>query len=140
MRVTGLGEVVLNVRDIGRSLAFYRDVLGLDVISPPEMRSPVFLRVGEAAPGLPAMVVLVQLDPAAPPFAAPRPLHHLAVTVGEGGLLEAERALEAAGHEVRFGQHPILTMPTLYVFDPDGNEVELIAPLAVDRGVSNTTG
>ncbi len=129
VNVTGLGEVVLNVRDMGRSLAFYRDLLGFGVISPPEMRSPVFLRAGEAAPGLPAMIVLVQLGPEAPPFGSPRPLHHLAVTVGEGGLPAAERALQRAGLEVRSGQHPILKMPTLYVFDPDGNEVEVIAPL-----------
>lgn len=129
VNVTGLGEVVLNVRDMGRSLAFYRDLLGLGVISPPEMRSPVFLRAGEAAPGLPAMIVLVQLGPEAPPFGSPRPLHHLAVTVGEGELPAAERALQRAGLEVRSGQHPILKMPTLYVFDPDGNEVEVIAPL-----------
>ena len=129
VNVTGLGEVVLNVRDLGRSLAFYRDLLGLAVISPPEMRTPVFLRAGDAAPGLPAMVVLVQLGSEAAPFGSPRSLHHLALTVGEGGLSEIERTLRRAGLEVRHGQHPVLTMPTLYVFDPDGNEVELIAPL-----------
>nr|MBA3414558.1 VOC family protein [Chloroflexia bacterium] len=129
VNVTGLGEVVLNVRDMGRSVAFYRDLLGLGVISPPAMRSPVFLRAGEVAPGLPAMVVLVQLGAEAPPCASPRSLHHLAVTVGEGALPETERTLRQAGLEVRFGQHPVLKLPTLYVFDPDGNEVELIAPL-----------
>jgi catechol 2,3-dioxygenase-like lactoylglutathione lyase family enzyme len=126
--VTGLGEVVLNVRDMERSLAFYRDLLGLAVISPPEMRSPVFLRAGDAAPGIPAMIVLVQLGPEAPPFGSPRPLHHLAVTVGEGTLPEAERVLLGGGLDVRHGQHPVLKLPSLYVFDPDGNEVEVISP------------
>lgn len=124
--VTGLGEVVLNVRDMERALAFYRDLLGLETLSPPEARSPIFLRAGEAAPGLPAMVVLIQLGAESPPFGAPRPLHHLALTLAPGAMAAAERALRGEGLEVRYGEHPILKAATIYVFDPDGNEVELI--------------
>jgi len=34
--VEGLAEGVLNVHDLDGSLAFHRDVLGLQVISPPQ--------------------------------------------------------------------------------------------------------
>ena len=34
--IEGLAEVVLNVHDMQRALDFYRDLLGLEVISPPE--------------------------------------------------------------------------------------------------------
>lgn len=126
--VRGLAEVVLWVHDLPAALAFYRDGLRLPVISPPERTNPIFLRAGEGAAGIPALMVLVQLPPDAPPFAAPRTLHHLALAV-EADAFEAERErLQALGLEVRSGQHPILAARTMYVTDPDGNEVELICP------------
>ena len=129
VRVEGLAEVVLNVRDMGRALAFYRDLLGLDLLSPPEQRNPVFLRAGAATAELPALVVLVQLPADAPPFAAPRTLHHLALAVPAAAFDAAREALIARGLAPRSGQHPILPSRTMYVDDPDGNEVELIAPV-----------
>ena len=128
MQVNGLAEVVLNVRDMARSLGFWRDLVGLEVASPPEMASPVFLRAGNSGDGLPALVVLVQLPADAAAFAAPRTLHHLAVSLPAGGLEAAAVELEAAGLAVRFGQHPTLGLRTMYANDPDGNEVEFIAP------------
>jgi catechol 2,3-dioxygenase-like lactoylglutathione lyase family enzyme len=127
--ISGLAEVVLNVHDMAASLAFYRDRLGLTVISPAGMTSPVFLQTGTAAAGLPAMVVLVQLPPDAAGFAAPRTLHHLALAVDPAEFDAAERALTAAGFAVRSGKHPVIPSRTLYIDDPDGNEVELITPL-----------
>ena len=126
--ITGLAEIVLNVRDMERALGFYRDLLGLTVSSPPGMANPVFLHVGNSADGLPALAVLVRMPPDAGPFTAPRPLHHLAFSVSPGGLADLEMALREREIEVRFGQHPTLGLRTMYAFDPDGNEVEFIAP------------
>jgi catechol-2,3-dioxygenase len=126
--VTGLAEIVLNVRDVEKSLAFYRDLLGLKIISGPERKSPVFLRAGAASEGLPAMVVLVQLPGDAGEFTKPRVLHHLAFSVPNAGFDATVTELQSRGHEVRFGQHPVVPSKTMYVNDPDGNEVELIAP------------
>lgn len=126
--VDGLAEVVLNVRDMAAALAFYRDLLGLRVISPPERTSPVFLQAGDATAGLPSLVVLVQLPPDAAAFAPPRSLHHLALTVPAAAFDATQAALGEAGLTVRTGQHPVLTARTIYVDDPDGNEVEFIAP------------
>ncbi len=128
IRVIGLAEVVLNVRDVGRSLAFYRDLLGLEPISPLERPGPIFLRAGSATAELPAMVVLVPLPPDGPDFVAPRTLHHLALAVPTDAFDMVQSALEAQGFTVRTGQHPVLPSRTMYLDDPDGNEVELIAP------------
>ena len=79
--IQGLAEVVLNVHDMTASLAFYRDLLGLAVISPPERTNPVFLRAGDANADLPALVVLVQLPAETSAFSPPRTLHHLALAI-----------------------------------------------------------
>ena len=125
-KVRGLAEVVLWTHDMAAALQFYRETLGLEQISPPERPSPVFLKAGEAAVGVPQMLVLVQLPADAGPFQRPRALHHLALEVAPDDF-DAEKArLEGLGFAVRSGQHPVIPSRTMYVDDPMGNEVELI--------------
>jgi len=126
--VRGLAEVVLWVHDMEASLAFYRDLLGLPVISPPERANPIFLQAGAGAAGIPAMVVLVRLPADAPPFGMPRPLHHLALAVAADEFDGLRARLEGSGRAIRTGQHPVIPSRTLYTDDPDGNEVEFICP------------
>ena len=78
------------------------------------------------AAGIPAMVVLVQLPADAPPFSPPRALHHLALAVAAADFDALRAHLEAHGNAVRTGQHPVIPSRTMYVDDPDGNEVEFI--------------
>lgn len=124
--IRGLAEIVLHVRDRERSLAFYRDVLGLPVISPADFPGPVFLKAGEGHAGIPQMMVLVSLPEDAPPFQPPSHLHHLALEVRPDEFDAFQQRLESSGYAVRGGQHPVVPSRTLYVDDPDGNEVELI--------------
>jgi catechol 2,3-dioxygenase len=126
--VTGLAEVVLNVHDLPAALGFYRDLLGLEVISPPERTNPIFLRAGAADEHLPALVVLVQMQGDPGPFEKPRTLHHLALAISAESFDRTQAELTAAGFTVRTGQHPVLPSRTMYIDDPEGNEVELIAP------------
>jgi catechol-2,3-dioxygenase len=126
--IAGLAEVVLNVHDMARSLAFYRDLLGLEVISG-DRANPVFLRAGAATDRVPALVVLVQLPPESAAFGSPRTLHHLALAVAPDAYDAAKEHRTANGFAVRTGQHPVLPSRTMYVDDPDGNEVEFIAPV-----------
>jgi catechol 2,3-dioxygenase len=126
--VRGLAEVVLWVHDMPAALAFYRDALGLAVISPPERTTPVFLQAGADAGGVPSLVVLVQLPAEAGPFGQPRTLHHLALTIDAERFDAEHERLQGLGYEVRGGQHPVLSARTMYVTDPEGNEVELICP------------
>ena len=126
--IDGLAEVVLNVRDVQRAVDFYHGLLGLERISPEGQAGPVFLRAGAATSRVPALVVLVPLEPGAPRFAPPRTLHHFALTIPETAFDGARAALHAAGYDVRDGKHPVLAVRTMYVTDPDGNEVEFISP------------
>ncbi len=125
--IVGLVEVVLVVEDIARSLGFYRDVLGLEVISPPE--SPVkFLRVGAARSGVPQQIVMIPRSMASDqPLPRTKALHHIGLEVALSDF-ESERArLTGLGFELRTGQHPFMPVDAFYLDDPDGNEIEIAA-------------
>ena len=125
-RIRGIAEIVLNVHDQAAALRFYRDLFGLTVISPPDLPGPVFLQAGPGQAGIPQMIVLVPLPPDAPPFPQPRTLHHLALEVAPEDFDGVQAQLRGLGHQVRSGKHPVIPSRTLYVTDPDGNEVEII--------------
>lgn len=124
-RISGIAEIVLWSRNKQESVAFYKDLLGLEVISPPELPN-VFLKAGDGAAGIPQMIVIVPM----PPEIAAQPrggqLHHLAFELPSHLFDDQEQALRAAGYEPRGGTHPVLASRTMYIDDPDGNEVELI--------------
>ena len=129
--IRGIAEIVLNVRDQAAALRFYRDILGLAVLSPLDRPGPIFLQVGPgpASPpggGIPQMIVLVPLPPGAAEFTRPRTLHHLALEVAPEDFDGVEAYLRGLGYSTRGGKHPVIPSRTLYVDDPDGNEVEVI--------------
>lgn len=130
--VIGLAEIVLWTHDMERSLAFYRDLFGLELISRPEVPAR-FLSTGEDSGGVPAMIVLSpHPDGAAgsfPPGKRERVLHHLAFKVAPDRYHDLRRRCVEEGLEVRSGVHPVLLgVQTFYVDDPEGNEIECISP------------
>ncbi|HVB77167.1 MAG TPA: VOC family protein [Candidatus Nitrosotalea sp.] len=135
--VRHLAEIVIWAHDVERHLAFYRDLLGLEDITPAGMPNR-FLVAARTDDGVPEMIVLVpHPEPQAvfPSQKAQRTLHHLAFSVDPGAFDDLLGRLGRAGLEVRSGVHPVLkSVRTAYVDDPDGNEVELIAPLAEGAG------
>src|SRR5215213_1735197 len=132
IQIDGLAEVVLNVRDASRAVAFYGGLLGLERMTPADQPGPIFFRAGQATDRVPSLLVLVPLSPGAENCGEPRTLHHLALTVPETNFDEAWATLTGAGIEVRDGKHPVLAVRTMYVTDPDGNEVEFISPGRAD--------
>lgn len=133
-KIRGLTELVIWVRDMEKALHFYRDVLGLGVMSPPDFRGAVFLQVGEAA-GIPQQIVLVPLPKDAPGASAERTqraLHHLGMELAPEEFERERERLEGLGFDVRLGEHPFLPVRGMYIDDPDGNEVELIASTQED--------
>jgi catechol 2,3-dioxygenase-like lactoylglutathione lyase family enzyme len=130
--VAGLAEIVLWVRDMDAALHFYRDLFGLELISPPALPNK-FLRAGDGDEGVPEMIVLVPHPDASSTFPrekAKRVLHHLAFRAEAQAYDDLQNSFGAEGLEVRSGIHPVLKgVRTFYVDDPDGNEVEVIAPV-----------
>ena len=123
--IVGIAEIVLWTADKERALAFYRDLLGFDVISPPTLPN-VFLKVGEGNAGIPQMVVLVPMTDEIRARPLGYQLNHMAFELPEDAFDAQHAALVAAGYAPRPGKHPVLASRTMYIDDPDGNEVELI--------------
>ena len=122
MQVKVLGHVVLKVRNLERSIAFYRDILGMKEVAR-YRGSMVFFSFGSNHHDL----GLLQLgEQASPPAQTGIGLYHVAFKVGDSldQLRECKAYLEQ--HNV-----PILGMTdhgvsqSLYLNDPDGIEIEL---------------
>jgi catechol 2,3-dioxygenase len=121
--ISSLVEVVLVVDDLERSVRFYRDTLGLEVISPAGAPA-AFLRIGPPASGIPQQIVLVP-RPADLPAAPGRRLHHIGLSVAPTAFDAERQRLEAIGFQLRGGEHPFLPVDAFYLDDPDGNEIEI---------------
>jgi catechol 2,3-dioxygenase len=131
-RITRLAEVVLLVNDLEKSVAFYRDLLGLTVISPEGLKA-AFLRVGEEGSGVPQQIVLIPRPPNIEPVAATkeqRDLHHIGLEVPAEVYEQERQRLAQLGIPLRGGQHPFLPVEAFYLDDPDGNEVEIVARMS----------
>jgi len=125
--VIGISEIVLWTADKEKALNFYRSLLGLEVISPPTLAN-IFLKIGEGNAGIPQMLVLVPKSEEVKAKPSGYQLHHLALELPEEEFDAQHAAFVAAGLKPRSGKHPVLASRTMYVDDPDGNEVEVIAP------------
>lgn len=126
VRVRELGHIVLYVADLERSLAFYRDVLRWPVRSRPQRFPAAGFRAGNTHHDL--LLIEVGADAAPLPPGRRLGLYHFGVKVGDSDdELRAMKARVEAHPEVctLVGQSDHGITHSLYVHDPDGNEIEL---------------
>ena len=130
MEVKELGHLVLYVRNLERSAAFYRDVLGWRQVvgNVPGMRAAAFSS-GRTHHEL----LLIEVGADAQPIPAGRRvgLYHFGLKVGDTDeeLREARARLQEAGVTI-VGATDHTVTHSLYVLDPDGNEIELYIDVA----------
>ena len=132
IKITGLDHIVLNVRDIDRSLAFYTQVLGLKGERVQEFR--------EGKVGFPSVRInehtIIDLFPLKGAEVqekiaekAHRNLNHFCLVVEKEDFSEIVEYLK--GHGIAIREGPISRWgaqgraTSVYFFDPDGNEVEI---------------
>ncbi len=128
--IEGLFEAHISVRDFERSVAFYRDVVGLELGFAQPERPAAFFWVGGRGRSMMGIFGAVS---------GPLPKsHHVAFEVKLDDVLAAPARLRAAGITPFGGRRepidePIVFpwMPAASVFfdDPDGNTLEYIAML-----------
>ena len=124
MKAHYLGHVVFYVREMKRSLAFYRNLLGFELVG--EMKHPlnaVALTSGRTH----HEILLIEVGAAPPPQKGHRlGLYHIGIKMGDSldELQTVRNELNEAGVFISgMGDHTV--SQSLYLEDPDGNEVEL---------------
>jgi catechol 2,3-dioxygenase len=125
MQIKELGHVVLYVSDLKRSAAFYGDLLGWKQISPKDMPFPA---AAFSSGRTHHELLLIEVGPDAKSIPSGRRvgLYHIGLKVGDSDdeLREALARLRESGTPV-VGMSDHTVSHSLYVLDPDGNEVEL---------------
>ena len=123
MKAHYLGHVVFYVKNLERSLHFYRDLLG-------------FLEVGRIFEGKAAALttgrthhelLLIEVgDAPGPPSGVRRGLYHIGIKIGDSleELRSAKKELEQREVSIS-GMSDHTVTQSLYLHDPDGNEIEL---------------
>jgi catechol 2,3-dioxygenase len=127
MGVKELGHIVLYVKDVSRSARFYRDVLGWPQILP-EPGTPERGMAAFSGGRTHHELLLIEVGPDAQALPKGRRvgLYHFGLKVGttDDELREMLARVEAAGAQV-VGASDHTVTHSLYITDPDGNEIEL---------------
>jgi len=125
MEIKELGHLVLYVRDLEASRAFYRDVLGFHELGGGDLGIPA---AGFSSGRTHHELLLIEVGPDAAPLPPGRRvgLYHVGLKVGDSDdeLREALARVTEAGVEI-VGMSDHTVTHSLYVLDPDGNEIEL---------------
>ena len=122
MHIKALGHVVLKVRDLERSAAFYRDILGMQEVAR-YRDTMVFFSLGQNHHDLGLLQLGAQAELPGPHSLG---LYHVAFKVGDSldELRECKAHLERHGVAILgISDHGV--SQSLYLKDPDGIEIEL---------------
>jgi catechol 2,3-dioxygenase len=133
IRPLGVGEVVVRVADLRRSIAFYRDILGLELIRVID-DAIAFMRVADGVQGHTQIIGLFSKD--WPPSragktwggAAPRlsTLHHFAIEISLDDYAGVLEYLTRQGLEPNAAIHAWIGWRSIYISDPDDHTVEFV--------------
>ena len=123
MKAHYLGHVVFYVKDLERSLTFYRDLLGFKEVGRIFNGAAAALTSGRTHHEL----LLIQVGEAPGPLQGRRRgLYHIGIKVGDSldELRTAKMELEQVGVQID-GMSDHTVSQSLYLHDPDGIEIEL---------------
>ena len=125
--VRGLGEIALRVNNLDAMQRFYEEVIGLPLIR--RFPSSAFFKIADGYGG--HTQVLALFDRAQSPGyrgtdAATSTIDHIAFEIALTDFADERKRLEALGLQVETAEHAWVRWRSLYVTDPEGNQVELV--------------
>lgn len=125
MQIKELGHVVLYVTDLSRVANFYRDTLGFKEIAR-DAHTALF-----SSGRTHHEMLLIEVGGAARQKGVEPGLYHIGFKVGDSPeeLKQVYQELQKAGvHIIGVGDHHVTH--SIYILDPDGNELELYADVS----------
>src|SRR5207245_2615998 len=131
--VRGLGEIGLRVNNLDVMQRFYEDVIGLPLMN--RFPSSAFFKIADGYGG--HTQVLALFDRSQSPGyegtnAATSTIDHIAFEIPLSDFAGELTRLKDAGLQVETTEHAWVHWRSLYVTDPEGNQVELVC---YDRSV-----
>ena len=130
--IRGLSEFAIQTTNLDAMVGFYGDMLGLEHFATRNERNIVFFKVSDGFGGLTAVIALFGTDD---PVVSGRggageasaALHHIALAVSREEQDAAETWFKDNGIDTRIEEFAWVGWRGLFVKDPDGNTVELVA-------------
>jgi catechol-2,3-dioxygenase len=126
--VRGLGEIALRVNNLDAMQQFYEHVIGLPLMT--RFPSIAFFKIADGYAG--HTQVLALFDRSQSPGyeganAITSTIDHIAFEIPLADFEGERKRLERLGFQVETAEHAWVHWRSLYVSDPEGNQVELVA-------------
>lgn len=115
---TFVGHVKIKVQKLERSLQFYQEILGFDILEQTESTAKL------TTDGKTSILSLEQPEGIMPKQGGTTGLYHFAILLPKQSDL-ANIVLHLVENGIRFGSSDHLVSEALYLHDPDGNEIEI---------------
>ena len=125
--IKGLGEIALRVNDLDKMQKFYEEVIGLELMR--RLEKSAFFRIAEGVEGHVQVLALFDrrdregytgID------STKSTVDHIAFGISKSDYESEKKRLEDLGYEVRTAYHDWVKWRSLYVTDPEGNNVEMV--------------
>ena len=125
--IRGLGEIALRVNNLDAMQKFYEEVIGLPLMT--RVQNCAFFKIADGYGGHTQVLALFDRsgDPDyRGPDAACSTIDHIAFEIALADFAGEKKRLEALGLHVETAEHAWVHWRSLYVADPEGNQVELV--------------
>ena len=125
--VRGLGEIAFRVNNLDAMQTFYEEVIGLPLMT--RVPNCAFFKIADGYGG--HTQVLALFDRSESPGyqgtdAATSTIDHIAFEIPLADFADERKRLESLGLQVETAEHAWVHWRSLYVSDPEGNQVELV--------------
>jgi catechol-2,3-dioxygenase len=125
--VRGLGEIALRVNDLDTAQKFYEDVIGLPLMT--RVPNCAFFKIADGYGGHTQVLALFDRSEN-PGYRAPdatsSTIDHIAFEIPLADFDTELKRLRALGLQVETSEHAWVHWRSLYVTDPEGNQVEFV--------------